>query len=123
MDARLEFLNQVKQGRLAAGNFLGLVHILVGRRIAKSDGTLVSNGVSWRDAAGLLKKVRWDKSAVIELSLNPKQLPPRDREKYWYAAIAQAGISSAEAIDAANKLAARLFDNGYEIGEAPGQGK
>ena len=41
MDRVREFLDFVRENNLAQGNFLGLLHILVGRRISKSDGTLM----------------------------------------------------------------------------------
>jgi hypothetical protein len=119
MDARLEFLSQQKRQHLAQGHFLGLLHILIGRRIEKADGALVSNGLTWRELAGLLKKVRWEKETAKELPLDYSALPPRDREKFWYAAIAQAGVGSEKAAAAGDALAEALGKAGYVIGPAP----
>ena len=35
--------------------------------------------------------------AVKELGFKPKELPPRDRERYWYVAISKAHLDSADA--------------------------
>src|SRR5438552_1061276 len=85
MDARVELLNRVRGEGLDRGHFLGLLHILIGRRI-ELEGAVVSNGITWRDAAALLKKVRWSKDAVADLGLDPEALPMRDRERFWYSA-------------------------------------
>ena len=110
-----EFLDDLKEKGLARGNFLGLLHVLIGRRIEKADGTLISVGLTWREAAAWLKKVRWDKEAVRELGIDPAGLPPRDRERYWYTAIARAGVDSPAAIDAGGRLAATVAPVGYLV--------
>ena len=119
MDARLQLLNRIKREGWAEGNFLGLLNVLIGRRIEGADGTLIANGITWRELAALLKKVRWDKAAATELSLEGVALPPREREKYWYAAIAHAGVGLPHAAAAGNCLAERLRAAGYAVGEAP----
>ena len=48
MDRLREFLEAVRQHGYARGNFLGLLHVLIGRRIARADGTLVSGGLTWK---------------------------------------------------------------------------
>jgi hypothetical protein len=75
--------------------------------------------MTWRDVAALLKRLRWDREAVRELGLDPAQLPPRDRERYWYTAIARAGIDSPEAVAEANQLVEPLKELGYIVGPAP----
>lgn len=120
MDARLEFLKQVDEQGLAEGNFLGLLHLLIGRRIAQADGTIISSGLTWREAAALLKKVRWNKHAVRDLGVDPQSLPMRDRERYWYSTIAHVGIDSEKALRAGDTLAKDLKKIGYDIGPAPG---
>jgi hypothetical protein len=120
MDLLREFLEDLIRRGLVQGHFQGLLHILIGRRVEKLDGTLISNGLTWRDLAALLKKIRWDKDAVIELGLNPTELPPRDRQRYWYSAIAQAHVDSLQAIQAGDALAALLADAGYHVGPPPG---
>ena len=120
MDSLREMLETVRAKDIARGRFRGLLHILVGRRITAADGTLVSAGMSWRDTAALLKRLRWDREAVRELGLDPAQLPPRDRERYWYTAIARAGIDSPQAVAEANQLVKSLKALGYIVGPAPG---
>ena len=105
MDGFPEFLDVLKEGKHAEGNLLGLLNVLIGRRIETADGQVISAGLTWRALAGWLKKARWDKDAVRELRLEPKDLPPRDREKFWYAAIAQAQVSSARAAEAGDRFA------------------
>src|SRR5262245_7247203 len=105
MDWAREFLEDLKNGGTAQGNFLGLLNVLIGRRIERSDGAVVCSGLTWRQCAALLKKVRWAKDAIAELKLNSESLPPRDREKFWYTAIAQARVDSQEAAKAGDTLA------------------
>jgi hypothetical protein len=121
MDALFEFLDFVRRSGYAQNNLLGLLHILIGRRLEKADGTLVSLGVTWRTAARLLKKVRWDPEAVRQVGLEPASLPPRDRERYWYSAVQHAHVDSDKAVQAAEKLAAALRDNGYCVSPPPGR--
>jgi hypothetical protein len=120
MDSLRELLETVRARDEMRGRFRGLLHILVGRRITGADGTLISCGMTWRDAAALLKRVRWDREAVRELGLDPAQLAPRDRERYWYTAIARAGIDSPEAVADADQLVKSFQDLGYTVGPAPG---
>jgi len=119
MAALYDFLEDVKRSGSAGGNFLGLLHVLIGRRVAKQDGTAVSAGLTWRELASALKKVRWDKKAVRDLGLEPATMPPRDRFRYWYTAIAHAHVDSDRAVEAGNRLAAVLQSGGYVIGAAP----
>src|SRR5438270_1428223 len=118
MDRLREFLDVVREQGHAAGNFPGLLHVLIGRRITTADGTEVSGGLSWRDVAALLKKVRWDREAVRELGLDPDNLSPRDRQRFWYQAIAQAGVDSSAAVAAGDRLAQAVAST-YDIGPAP----
>jgi hypothetical protein len=121
MDGVGEFLEDLKQRGYTQGNLLGLFHILIGRRITKADGTPVSAGLTWRELAALLKRVRWDKDAVREVGLEPASLPPRDRERYWYAAIAHARVDSPESRQAGDRVAALARSAGYVVGPAPQQ--
>jgi hypothetical protein len=118
MEQLRDFLKAV--GTEATGHFRGLLHILVGRRISRTDGTEVSAGLTWRALAALLKQVRWDREAVRELGLDPADLPPRDRERYWYTAIARAGLATPEAQADADALAEVLARLGYVVGPPPG---
>ena len=95
MDRLRELLSQLKAQGLAEGHLLGLLHVLIGRRIHRPDGTAIAAGLTWREVASLLKRVRWGPEAVQELGLDPKTLPPRDRERYWYTVITRARVDSA----------------------------
>jgi hypothetical protein len=110
-----EFLDDLKQHGYAQGNFLGLLNVLIGRRIEKADGTILSVGLTWRQTADWLKKVRWEKDAVRELKLDPAALAPRDRERFWYGAITRAHVDSLEATAAGDRLAAALKPSGYIV--------
>src|SRR4051812_42584658 len=114
-----EFLTTLKERGPAKGHFLGLLHVLIGRRVQKRDGSVISTGLTWREAAQWLKKVRWDKDAVHELGLDPSTLPPRDRVRYWYSAIAHSQVDSEQAVKAGDKLSALLQKAGYTVGPAP----
>jgi hypothetical protein len=120
MDALREFLDNFKEHH-SQDQFLGLLHLLIGRRITKTDGTLVSSGLTWRDLAAILKKVRWDTEDVRALGLGPDELAARDRERYWYSAILRAGVDSAQAIQAAEQLAEALRKEGYVISASSGK--
>jgi hypothetical protein len=120
MDQLRDFLEAVREQQIARGRFRGLLHLLIGRRLSLPDGTTVSAGMTWRDLAALLKKHRWEREDVREMGLDPADLPPRDREKFWYTAIARAGVLSAEAIADADALVAPLRALGYEVGPPPG---
>ncbi len=120
MDGLKAFLEDVLRNDRARGHFLGLLHILIGRTIAQKDGTVISKGLTWRDAANLLKTARYDPDAVRELNIDPAMLPPRDRQRFWFQTIAQAGVASAAAIQDADRLTPLLERAGYIIGPAPG---
>ncbi len=122
MDRLRELLEAVGKAGLAQGNLRGLFHVLIGRRIALADGTVVSAGMTWRELAAHLKKARWDREAVRELGLSPEDLPPRDREKFWYTAIAQAAVAGPAATAEGDRLVEPLRGLGYEVGPAPRAG-
>jgi hypothetical protein len=119
MDRLREFLEAVRRQGLAHGHFRGLLNVLIGRRISLTDGQLVSAGMTWRQAAAALKRVRWDREAVRDLGLDPASLPPRDRQRYWYAAIVQGQIDSAAANVEGDRVAELLRAAGYIVGTAP----
>jgi hypothetical protein len=119
MDRLRELLDALKKHRQARGHFLGLLNVLIGRSITSADDTPVSTGVTWRELAALLKRVRWDKDVVRELGLDPAKLPPRDRFKFWYTAIAQANVGSPAASRAGDAFAVQLTALGYKVGPAP----
>jgi hypothetical protein len=115
MDRLQGFLSFLKAKRLAHGNFLGLLYVLIGRSIADANGDLISNGLTWRELSVLLQKVRWERDAVKELDIDPDELPPRDRQRYWFVAFARAGLDSAKAADAGKRMAKVLEAEGYKV--------
>ena len=121
MDRLYDFLDISKE-QIQQADFLGMLNILIGRSITKSDGTLISNGCSWRELAAALKKARYDKDLVRQLGLDPKELPPRDRLRYWFVAIGQARVDSPQAMKAGDKLAEILRAAGYLVSAAPAAG-
>jgi hypothetical protein len=119
MDGLREFLETVRQRGLVAGNLRGLFHIAIGRRITRADGSVVSTGLTWRELANLLKGMRYEKELVAEVGADPDELSPRDRQRFWYAAIAMARPDSLEAHAQADRLAAAVKPLGYVIGPPP----
>jgi hypothetical protein len=119
MDGLPTVFDTLKKKGFTKGHFLGFIHVLIGRRITQTDGTLVSTGLGWREVATWLRKIRWDPEAVRELGLDPESLPPRDRQRFWFNAIAQADVGSAAAILAGDRFAEVLRGLGYEVGSAP----
>jgi hypothetical protein len=104
MDQLRNFFAILQQHSTATGRFRGLLHLLIARKITLPSGEAVAGGMTWRALAAALKKYRWDREAVRELGIDPAELPPRDREKYWYLAITRANLSSAEAAKQAEEL-------------------
>jgi hypothetical protein len=111
-----DLLERLRDSQLATGRFRGLLYVLVGGRIVHGE-TVISQGLTWREAAALLKRVRWDREAVRELGLEPSDLPPRDREKYWYEALRRAGLGEPEARAQGEELMALIAETGYRLAE------
>jgi hypothetical protein len=120
MDGIREVLSVAREAGLAAGNFRGLLHIAIGRKIVRGNGTVVSTGVTWRELATELKYLRFDPELVRELGTDPDALAARDRERFWYSAITLAKVDSREAAAEADKLAPRFGALGYHVGPPPG---
>src|SRR5689334_20140352 len=121
MDVLRDFLAELKRHGYAQDNFLGMLNVLIGRQITDLSGTIISSGVTWRVLADLLKRLRWDREAVRELGLDPTALPPRDRQRYWYQAIARAGVDSEQAMEAGDRFAEVLRSAGHGISPRPGK--
>jgi hypothetical protein len=83
----------------------------------------LSNGLTWREVAALLKKVHWPRETVQELGLKEEDLPPRDRVRYWYSAISQARLDSENARLEGDRVAEQLREAGFRVGAAPGTAK
>jgi hypothetical protein len=120
MEGAREFLEQVRQHQLVKGHFRGLLHLLIGRKISRADGTVLSSGLTWRQLSELFRQLRWDKDYVREIGLDPDDLPPRDRQRYWYSAIAQARIDEPDAVAAADKLARKVAALGFQVSPRAG---
>jgi hypothetical protein len=118
MGALFLLLDTLKKKGLAKGHFLGFVHVFIGRRITLADGTVVSAGMAWRDLATWLRKLRWDPELVRELGQDPKSLPPRDRQRFWFTAFSIAELDSAAARLAGERFAKVLREHGYEVASA-----
>jgi hypothetical protein len=119
MEVLREFLNDLKRHGYAQGNFLGMLHVLIGRQIRTGDGRIITRGLTWRALAELLKKVRWPREAVGELGLDPSLLAPRNRQRFWYQAIAQAQVGSQPAAEAGDRFAEVLRSAGYLVSAGP----
>jgi hypothetical protein len=120
MEGIREVLSAAREAGFVAGNFRGLLHIAIGRKIVRGNGTLLSAGATWREVAAELKHLRFEPALVRELGANPDALAARDRERFWYSAITLACVDSPEASAEADKLAPRLAALGYMVGPAPG---
>jgi hypothetical protein len=59
--------------------------------------------------------MRWDRELVREFGLNPDDLPPRDRQRFWYSAIAGAKVDTQEARAEAEKLIPLMAPHGFTI--------
>lgn len=115
MDALSVLLERLKKESRVSKHFLGLLHALIGRRITTADGQLVSSGLTWRDLAGRLKKIRWDPDVIDHLGIDVGELPPRDRERFWYQAIRLAQVDSPAAAADVKSLLTIFRELGYEI--------
>jgi len=120
MDGIRDLLSAARDAGLAAGSFRGLLHIAIGRRVTRSDGAVLSAGLTWRELAAELKHLRFDTNLVREFGISPDELAARDRERFWYSAIALAKVDSREAIQEADRLVPPLAALGYTVGPAPG---
>jgi hypothetical protein len=118
MDGIRELLDTVRRYNLATQRLRGLFHVLIGRTIHRADGTLISQGITWRKLSVELKVARIDKDLVAELGVDPDTLSPRDRERFWYSAIGLARVDSQEARQQADVLAGLLLPLGFVVAPA-----
>ncbi|MBN9520188.1 hypothetical protein J0H58_16940 [bacterium] len=115
MEGIRRLLDTARTEGLVTGHFRGLLHVAIGRTVSDAAGTVLSRGLTWREAAALLKELRYDRELVREFGADPDALAPRDRERFWYSAIAQARVDSAEASAQADWLAAALKPHGFVV--------
>lgn len=115
MEGIRRLLDTARDEGLVAGRFRGLLHIAIGRTVADASGAVLSRGLTWREAATLLKELRFDRELVREYGADPETLAPRDRERFWYSAIAQARVDSGDASSQADQLAPLLKPHGFVV--------
>jgi len=115
MDTLETFLAKLRTQSFPQDSFLGFLHVLIGGQLIDPQGNRAFSGISWRELAALLKKVRWDPGMVRQLGIDPTKLAPRDRERFWYQAICQAGLDSPSAKKSAQKLKGWLDRFGYSL--------
>lgn len=115
MDGAREFLEAVRQNQFYLGNLRAVMHIVIGRKISRVDGTVLSAGITWRQLAELFRLMRWDREGVRELGIDPDALPPRDRQRFWYTAITMTGVDSMIAREEAERLIPNLRKIGYLV--------
>ncbi len=119
MDGPRQVLELIRDRQMAGGRLRGVFHLLIGRTIAKDDGTVLSNGVTWRELSQWLKLLKFDRALVKELDADPESLSPKDREKFWYVAITLAKVDSDRARREADEVAALLKPLGFSAGGSP----
>jgi hypothetical protein len=122
MEGVQQLLEAARENGLVAGHFRGLLHIAIGRTVTRPDGTVIATGLTWRELSVVLRQMRFDRELVREFGADPDTLAPRDRERFWYSAIAHARVDSREAVADAEKLIGRLKDLGFVVGSLPGSG-
>lgn len=120
MQGTRQFLELVSELELVTGSLRGVFHIAIGRRIYDVNGTVIAEGVTWRVLAALLKEVKYDRELVRELGVEPETFSPKDREKFWYNAIALAKVDGEEARYQAEVLTKALRKHGWIVGSLPG---
>ena len=86
MGGVLELLTALKQEGHTEGRFLGLLHILIGRRLQKKDGTVISTGLTWRELSGLFASSDENRPppsapAPAAPAPRPAAAPPKDDRK------------------------------------------
>lgn len=119
MEGTRQVLELLRDHNLVAGSLRGVFHLVIGRRISDPNGRLVAEGVTWRLLAALLKEMKFDRELVRELGVDPDTLAPKDREKFWYNAIALAKVDGDEARKQADALTTALKPLGLIVGPSP----
>lgn len=114
MDALDNFLLALKEGSITKGRILGLIRLLVAYKIYDKNGDPVTLGVTFRTLAEKLKKARWETSEIDALGINPKELPQRDRYRFWYVALVRSKVNDPVAIKEADELANKIMNIGYQ---------
>ncbi len=119
MEGIREFLTAVHNAGLARDYLRAIMHIAIGRKITRTDGTVLSGGVTWRTLAGLLRVLKYDPKWAERFVQDRTVFAIRDRDRFWYAAIAQARVDSPEAIREAEQILPALRNLGFVVGPPP----
>lgn len=114
MDALDIFLASIKAKSLHLGRFLGLLHLLVAYKITDEADQPVSQGLTFRELSERFKKARWNPEDIETLGLNAKDLPQRDRLRFWYVVLVRSGVTSSKAAVEAETLAKAIRKIGYK---------
>lgn len=118
MDAIRSLLARVRSPGFPTEHFPGLLHVLIGQTLTDQDGSVVSKGITWRECANLLKTARIDPELARTLELDPEDLPPRDREKFWYVALTRFPVGCDKARKCAKALVPWLTKAGLKVSQA-----
>lgn len=119
MEGIRDLLALARDEGLAAARFRGLLHVAIGRKVTRPNGTVISSGITWRELATHLKELQFDRELARTFGADPATLAPRDRERFWYSAIAQAHVDTPEASAEADALAVELKKRGFIVGPNP----
>ena len=119
MDGSQVVLELIRDRQLAVGRLRGFFHLIIGRKLSREDGTVLSMGLTWRELATALKLLKFDRELVKELGSDPESVSPKDREKFWYFAIGLAKVDSAQARREAEELTLLLKPLGIVVGIPP----
>lgn len=119
MDGSQVVLELIRDHQLAVGRLRGFFHLLIGRKLSREDGAVLSMGLTWRELATALKQLKFDRELVKELGSDPESVSPKDREKFWYFAIGLAKVDSAQARREAEELTLLLKPLGIVVGIPP----
>lgn len=117
MDAIRSLLARVRSPGFPTELFPGLLHLLIGKTLIDQDGKVASKGFTWRECASLLKTARIDPELARTLGLNPEDLPPRDREKFWYVALTRFPVGCEKAQKSATALVPWLAKAGLKVAD------
>jgi hypothetical protein len=114
MDGVQQVLEMIRSQKLARGRLRGLFQLFIGHKLATADGTVISTGLTWRQLARALKEARFEKDLVSEVGADPETLSPRDRERFWYSAIAM-GLAAGDATPQMDQLLKVLKPMGVRV--------
>lgn len=113
MDSIDHLLLAIKAGSLHSGRFLGFLNLLVAYKISDESGKEVSVGLTFKQLSEKLKKNRWNPEDAETLGLKPKDLPQRNRFRFWYVSLVRSEIGGSKAKKEAETLAKAIKKIGY----------